>query len=522
MSITLTDIVATKRFTACGNDEFWYEDTSMPGTMVELTAASGEIDTSDMLSMFEAYQKCFIVNGTKLKVADFVNTKLACTALTTAHAHGDILTQATSGAKMVVDFINGSKTLVYGYVTSGTFDASHQVTGSGSGTAFTPSAVTAKPHWYDWEVYPGISGHLPNKSYLGCRYRGRAVLSGNPEYPQQWYMSRQANPWDWEWATIASSDAQRPMQGGLGEAGQAGDIIRALIPCGDDYLIFGCAGTMSVMTGDPAAGGSINIVDGTTGIFGATSWCFVAKDKVAFWGFNGLYIGDVVNGFKCVSEIQLPNLVEDEAANPETYRITMGFDVKRQGILICITELADGTNSNYFYSLLTKAFFPEEYPEECGVYSMVSYQANDPAYAGLLVGCTDGYIRKFDDTVKNDDIGPSDEAIDSYVSFGPIQLSKETDDASLANFGIITGGGQTGGHTDSNNISYKVFAANTAEEVMEKLDADTAPNLAGTTNNASKRIFNDPRQVRGVYAAIKLGNNTVNQTWSFEKLVIGE
>lgn len=490
--------------------------------MTELTAASGDIDTSDMLSMFEMYQKCFIVNGSKLRVADFVNTKLTHTALTTAHAHGDILTQATSGAKMVVDFTNSAKTLTYGYVISGTFDNSHQVTGSGSGTAFTPSAITAKPHWYTWTVYPGGSaGSLPNKAYLGCRYRGRAVLSGNPEYPQQWYMSRQANPWDFNW-NVASSDAQRPMQGGLGEAGESGDIIRALIPCGDDYLIFGCAASMSVMTGDPAAGGSINALDETTGIFGATSWCFVGKNTIAFWGFNGLYLGDVVNGFKCVSEVQLPNLINDEAADPTTHRITMGFDVKRQGVLICITKLADGTNSNYFYNLLTQAFFPESYPEECGVYSIASYQANDPDYSGLLVGCTDGYIRKFSDTAKNDDIGPSDEAIDSFVSFGPIQLSKESEDASLANLSIITGGGQSSGHTDSNDLAYKVFAANTAEEVMEKLDANTAPNISGTTNNASKKIFKDPRQIRGVYGAIRIGNNTVDQTWSFEKLVLGE
>jgi hypothetical protein len=47
----------------------------MAGTMTALAASVGDIDTSDNLNMASAFQKAFIVNGSKLKIADFINTK---------------------------------------------------------------------------------------------------------------------------------------------------------------------------------------------------------------------------------------------------------------------------------------------------------------------------------------------------------------------------------------------------------------------------------------------------------------
>jgi hypothetical protein len=169
MAITLTDKVTIHRLTAAGYNKFYYEDVAVAaGTMTELTAASGTIDTTDQLVMFEGYQKVFVVNGANLYVADFINTQLTHSALATAHANGDLLTQATSNAQMIVDHTNTAKTATYGYVTSGMWNTTNSVTGSGIGSAFTPSAVTAKPHWYAWTVYPGgASGTMPTKAYLG-------------------------------------------------------------------------------------------------------------------------------------------------------------------------------------------------------------------------------------------------------------------------------------------------------------------------------------------------------------------
>jgi len=513
------------------------------GTMKELAAADGDIDTSDQLNMFEAFQKVFVVNGANLKIADFVNHKLSTADIrpndTTniAPLKGTILTGGTSNATMVVDYCNATNgaALVYGYVTSGTFDeAAEVVTGTNaSGTitavSFTLDAVpVAKPHWYDWTVMNNDTstyGTMPNKAYLGCLYRGRCVLSGNPEYPYQWYMTRQANPFD---IAYAANDAQSPVAGGNSDAGEIGDIIRAVIPYKDDYLIFGCATSMWYIAGDPAEGGSLNELDLTVGMFGANSWCFDGAGTMYFWGTNGIYSTTIPGTPKCISQFSLPAIVGDEGADPSTHRITMAYDRSRAGLLISITLLADGSNSNYFYDLRTVdktgvgGFFPEVYPEECGPYSLFYYAANDTAYRDLLVGCRDGYIRKFSNSSKDDDIGDTNETISSHVVFGPIPAGSDPfKKGKLTKLECVTAGGRSNGsQLDTDAASYKVFADDSAEGVLEKIYADI-PSIAGTLKTPGRQRGGSIRKkVSAAFLGIKLFNSTATQTWGFEQLLI--
>jgi len=565
MTIGISNIATTRRLVAAGNDDIYYEDLDVAaGTMKELTTtavegqSSGPIDTSDNLNMFEAYQKVFIVNGANFRVADFVNTKLTVSALTINRvpAHGDILEQSQGDSKyarMVVDFVNTARTLIYGfaYYAGGAteFLTTANISSSDATGSMDPnpiphadiSAVTAAPHWYDWTPYPAITlstagfgedagyvksfGSMPNKAYLGCLYRGRCVISGDPEHPHQWYMSRQANPWD---RAYIANDAQSPVAGGNSDAGEIGDVIRALIPYKDDYLIFGCATSIWFLAGDPCEGGSLNELDLTVGIFGANSWCFDGLGTLFFWGTNGIYATPIPGTPKCISEIQLPKLVKDEAADPSKYRITMEYDRTRAGILICITELSDGNNSNYFFDLKSGGFFPETYGKNRGAYSLFYYTANDTTYRDLLVGCKDGYIRKFNDSLKSDNDSTDDPEvgtvlIDSYVTFGPIPMAENPKlKGKLTGLDCITAGGASdGSQFDSDDITYDVFVGNSAEEVIEKLYADVNPKIAGTIKAPGRwKGSNIRRKISGVYLGIKLQNNTLAETWGFEELLI--
>jgi len=522
MAVSINERATIRRLVAVGTDEVWYEVSA--GTMTELGAANGDIDTSDQLNMYEAFQKVFVVNGANLKVADFVNTKLTVTALTTAPTRGSTVTQATSAATMIVDFVNTAKTEIYGYVTSGTFVTTAGYTLSGGSMApetRVPSAVANNPHWYDWTPYAGgASGTMPTKAYLGCLYRGRNVLAGNPNYPHQWYMSKIGNPWNW---VYASTDPLTAAAGNNADAGETGDIIRALIPYKDDYLIFGCASTIWVLTGDPAAGGEIDEVDLTVGMFGANSWCFDGGGNLYFFGTGGIY--KIPLGFRSVenlTEISLPNLISDEDANPSTHRITMAYDRKRHGILICITKLSDGSNSNYWYDLKLGGFFPESYPDECGPYSLFYYAANDNDYADLLVGCKDGYIRKFDETAKDDDIGGSDDAISSYAVW-PIQhLTKDNDrEGRLTSLVFeLAGGGAGGSFSDTDGVSYEIHIGDDAETVIEKIKDGDTPFTSGTLSGTGRKDRIRTR-VRGAYIGLKLLNSTASETFAINK-VFGE
>ena len=520
-----TDKTYSKKLVAAANNELWYESSA--GIMTELTDANSDIDTTAPLSLFELFGKIFVANKTNLKVTDFVNTKIIDTnGFTNKPANGDVVYQnGSDAAQMIVDYIDSANNVMYGRVISGTFEVTTAITtasGGGGNTILpSPDSVTSNPHWYDWTPYDNDTstyGALPAKATLGCNYRGRAVLSGNVDYPHQWYMSRQANPWDFSYT---ANDAQSPVVGGNSDAGEIGDIIVALIPYKDDFLIFGCATSMWFLAGDPMEGGSLNELDLTVGIFGANSWCFDGEGNLYFWGTNGIYITQIPGIPKCISDVRLPDLIGDEAVDSSTHRITMQYDRRRKGICIFITKLSDGSNSNYWYDLRTGGFFPESYPDECGVFSAYFYHAVDPTYRKLILGCNDGYLRFFDAAAKDDDKGATDQAINSYVTFGPMPLGDGMNRKGkfLAPNLITAGGGAGGSQSDSDDVDFKMFTANSAERVIEKLSANTNPQMGGTFNAPGRQPgAKKGQKIKGAYLGLRLENTASTETWGFEKL----
>ena len=542
LGIRPTDRTYTKRFVAIAGNELWYENDSNVMTKLTASASSGELDCTEPLDMFELDGKVFIVNGTRKKIYDPTNVKLSTTDLgANPPDHGTVL-EGAGGAKMVVDYItnldNGEACLIYGQqITSVDFINTETVTGTDdddNAISFDLDAAPVDPpHWYDWTTSGNAAGNdttfgeLSEKAMIGCNYRGRATISGNSQFPHQWYMMRAGNPFD---ALYGGDDAQSAVAGNNADAGELGDTVRALIPWKDDYLIFGCVNTMWYLTGDPCSGGEINELDLTTGIYGAKAWCFDSDGNFYFQGTNGLYRSKLPNKPVCISEFRLPKLMGDESINPTTHRITLHYDRLRAGIILAITTIADGTNSNYWYDLrvLDEAgiggFFPEEYPEECAIYSGHYYEAQDPDYRKLIVGCNDGYLRFFDDTAKNDVLGDdTGQLIDAYVTFGPIAMSdnpKRTGKLTGLDC-VLAGGGLSGGsQSDSDDVTYDMWIANSAAKILEQLSADTAPRIAGTFTAPGRRLGSIVRKkIKGMYAGIKLQNDTAAQTWAFEKLI---
>jgi len=461
----------TKALVAVGGNSLWYE--SAAGTMSVLAASQDDVETvGEICSITEAYQKVFIANGSKLRVADFSNAKITTDDIYVASSkylpdNGTVLTGGTSGAIMVCDFITASDSActIYGKKTNAlTFSSAETVTGlnsAGQSVSFlTSAAESSGPFWYNWTVYAASStwGAMPGKATLVCLYRGRLVLAGNSQYPHQWYMSRQANPWDFAYT---ANDPQSAVSGADADAGKIGDVITSLIPVKDDYLIFGCTNSIWLLSGDPMDGGSLDVLSKVTGIFGPQSWCLDNQGTLYFWGIGGVYKMTVPGQPENISKVTLPNLTTDEAINPSTHRITMAYDNIRHGILICITTIATGANSNYWFDLVTNGFFPESYPVTCSVYSAFNYDSTDITYRKLIVGCSDGYLRHFDSTKKNDDDGSTDVLIDSYVAYGPIKLTPDSrKTGTIKSLFIRPIGGATGGSlTNSDGISYRLYAA---------------------------------------------------------------
>jgi hypothetical protein len=267
------------------------------------------------------------------------------------------------------------------------------------------------------------------------------------------------------------------------------------------------------MRGDPAAGGSLDEVSLTTGIFGPMSHCWDDKDNLYFFGSGGIY--RIPPGFgppENLTMALLPNIITDLGVDPSTHRIVMAYDRRRVGILIAITTLTTGANTNYWFDLKTQAFFPESYPTENAVYAAVFYEAQDSDYRRLLVGSSDGYIRFFDDDAKDDDVGLTDTAISSYVTVGPIPLAQNPDsEGKIISLTVVTATGTDG-------LTYDVHVADSAEETIDQVKAGSTPFLTDTVQ-VDNRVARIRIKCRGIYALIKLYNSTASETWAIEKVV---
>ncbi len=525
-----TDRSFNKKLVVVGSDTLFYESAS---ALTELTAARDGINCSNLLQMAPAYQKVFIVNEAVFKIADFGNVMILSVDIVSGGVlpvKGTLLTGDTNSAQMVVDFVDVSTgaAKVYGQrVTSALFVDEDIVTGTNADDTSVSFVLdeneTAGPHFYNWTVFGASTtyGALPDFASLICLYRGRVVVSGNKEYPYQWYMARQGHPFDYNYA---SNDAQTAVAGNNADAGELGDIITALIPYKDDYLIFGCGSQIWYMSGDPAAGGSLNELDLTTGIYGAQSWCFDNAGNLYFWGTNGIYRTTIPGTPENISRPHLPGLVKDEAIDSSTHRITMAYDPRRNGILITITKFSDNSHSNYFFDLATQGFFPESSATtDCAIYSQLFYQGDAPDYRRLLVGCSDGYVRYYDEDTKSD-VAADDTAtaINAYCTWGPLKLAQDEDYYGiLSALEVITAGGASGGsQSDSSDVSYNIFVANTAEELLEKLSANTDYRVTGTiTAPGRPKGARIRKRFRGMYLGIRLWNSTAAETWAINKII---
>ena len=212
-----------KKICSAANNKFFYDNDDSPPKQVELSGLT--LDTSKAITMFELDQKVYIANDDILKVVDFVNTKLTLNdEMTVPPRRGQAITQANSGATMIVDYVaKGALTVIYGRTTSGTFTTNEADTLSGDTMSPTTRwsaavALPTTPHHYTWGVYADVTGEdefgaIPPRATIGDRWRGRACLTGNSIDPHQWYLSRQMNPYDMmygeddEQAAVAGTDA---------------------------------------------------------------------------------------------------------------------------------------------------------------------------------------------------------------------------------------------------------------------------------------------------------------------------
>lgn len=346
----------------------------------------------------------------------------------------------------------------------------------------------------DWAT-DVTAGSLPTKNRLIANYRGRIFLAGDVTDPHNWFGSKLGFPFDFDF-TPAVPTAITAIAGNNSETGLVGDIITALIPFADDALIFGGDQTIWQMSGDPAAGGSIDLISDKTGI-AWDAWTKDPNDVLYFLGIDGIYRMEVGQKPINITSNRLDRRFE--GIDLSTNRVLMEWDFIRKGLLVIVMGLAAGSVADaFFWSERDDAWYRDTFANAVGPTSLLAYDAENADDKVLLVGGRDGFLRKVDDTAADDD----GNTISSTVRFTPIGTRKGTD-VRLTGIEIELGEG-------SGPVDLKVYAGQTAEQCALSTQV-----RFGRALNAG---HNDIRLVRvtAPWVQIELSQTNKSQRWAFE------
>lgn len=346
----------------------------------------------------------------------------------------------------------------------------------------------------DWAT-DVTDGTLPSLPRLLARYRGRAVLSGVVADPHNWFMSKVGDPFDFDYSP-ATTTAIQAVAGNASEVGLVGDVVTALMPFNDDAMLIGCDSTLWQMSGDPAAGGSIDLVSEDTGV-AWNAWTQDPNGAIWFLGVDGVY--RIFPGERPVKMTANRLDRRFRAVDLSANRAMMAWDFLRQGLMLVITGVGSGSvATSFFYDERADAWVDETFPAAIGPSFMYGYDAEDPDDVEFLLGSKDGYIRKFDETESDDD----GTAFTSTVRFPPIAVTDGNTEGIITFLNAVLA-------QNSGAVTMNVYTGQTAEQCA----AATTPKFARTLGQGNS-AFGTGR-IRGRYVQIEL---TSTARWAFENL----
>jgi hypothetical protein len=371
---------------------------------------------------------------------------------------------------------------------------------SGGPLVYDPSTHTLE-RWLA-ETYPiddedpqsgQPKGQVPTDCSLICRFKDRMVLAGT----NVWYMTRQGNPYDWDYS---KTDTQAAVAGPLSEQGVVGDEVIALMPHSDDYLVFGCKTSLWVLRGDPRQGAALDNLSDEIGIVGPDAWCRSPSSETYILTNDGLYRLPAGAGAypESLSRERLPrDLVE---ANAPGYTTLLAYDAKYRGIYIWRVSDHWEYRRHYWYDLDTGGFWPTGMFAGHRPLAAVRYTGETASKAGVLLGGMDGYIRRYADENATDD----GQSFNSNVLYGPIALSATDERAGIVQelIGVLD--------NSSGDVQWELLVGDTPEAARKAV-----PFRAGTWGPGLNHVVRP--KARGGCFYLRL-RNAGSLPWAVERI----
>jgi hypothetical protein len=337
---------------------------------------------------------------------------------------------------------------------------------------------------------------------VGCEfvelYRDRLVWACTVDYPHQWWMSRSGDPLDYDYGAD-EDDGARAMSGAASDAGLIAEPITGVRPLSDDFLAFGCENSLWVMRGDPAYGGQLDAVSRVAGMIKG-GCCRGPSGELIFLSRNGLCMYVPGGGVTELSREKLPKELQEVDTNQ--YKVSMTFDLRGYGVHIFLTGRTSRTRLHWWYDYQSRGFWPESYPANLEPFAAVWYTPVAGVDASVVLGCRDGYLRRFDDGNDTDE----GTEISSYVLYGPLLVGGDDyNDGIFSELVAVLA-------ENSGAVTASVYAGKGVEEAY-KSTAFKSLDLSGGRNTT--KYF----RARAAYAYLKLATKSAaKRAWMVENL----
>ena len=421
------------------------------------------------------------VAGGQIKTFDDVSTVTSVTGGAFSSANSDFYQSAVLFQKVYIT--NGQQTLVY-----------------------DPRAGTAS------ELKSTTGGEVPARCKLIASWRARLVLARSSDSPHNWFMSAIGEPTNWDLFPKVINAGQA-IAGTISKAGLIPDVINSLVPYNDDLLIIGGDHSIYRLTGDPMAGGQMDLVTDVTGMAFGHSWDKDPQGNLYFVSpRGGLYV--MSPGKRGIVEISNSRFEQrlSEIDLTSNYVRVVWNDLERQLHIFVMPYGPGGTHLKHFrWERDNNAFWQDEFGPATGAVNATAVQptaaiiidGDAPGDRQLLIGGEDGRVRKWDKDSRKDQITANTSwPIDSQVVMGPYGVADAELRLTMLQ-GVLA--------SDRQRAGIQIYSSDTPDQMGDMVWSGTL--YPGRNPNIFARA-------KGSYFWIRLRNAWPDETWAFESLTL--